>query len=141
MHNIFLYYKDGSYIPSNELIQEMAIMKLIRAIIRPESTQRVIDALEHIDIYGMTRMNVTGRGREMGISFGEMRYTEIPKEMLMIEVPDQNVAKAVSTIMNSARTASTTSVGPGTPGDGKIFVSDIVASYIIRTGQNTRNHE
>ena len=45
-------------------------MKLIRAIIRPETTQRVIEALEYIDIYGMTRMNVTGRGREMGISLG-----------------------------------------------------------------------
>ncbi len=116
-------------------------MKLIRAIIRPETTQRVIEALEHIDIYGMTRMNVTGRGREMGISFGEMRYTEIPKEMLMIEVRDQNVSKAVSTIMNSARTAPTTSRGMGTPGDGKIFVSDVAASYTIRTGQNTRDPE
>jgi len=110
-------------------------MKLIRAIIRPEATQRVIDALEHIDIYAMTRMNVTGRGREMGISVGEMRYTEIPKEMLMIEIPDQKVAKTISAIMNSARTAATTSGSPGTLGDGKIFVSDVVASYIIRTGQ------
>lgn len=110
-------------------------MKLIRAIIRPETTQRVIAALEHVDIYGMTRMNVTGRGREMGISVGEMRYTEIPKEMLMIEVPDQNVAKTVSTIMNSARTTSTKSMSSGSPGDGKIFVSDVVASFTIRTGQ------
>lgn len=119
----------------------MAVMKLIRAIIRPETTQRVIEALEYIDIYGMTRMNVTGRGKEMGISLGEMRYTEIPKEMLMIEVPDKNVSKAVSTIMKSARTAPTTSAGPGTPGDGKIFVSDVVASYTIRTGQNMGDPE
>lgn len=116
-------------------------MKLIRAIIRPETTQRVIDALEQNDIYGMTRMNVTGRGREMGISVGGVRYTEIPKEMLMIEVQDQNVAKTISTIMNSARTASTTPMGPGTPGDGKIFVSDVMASYTIRTGHEQEGHQ
>lgn len=113
----------------------LVVMKLIRAIIRPEASQRVIDALERIDVYAMTRMNVTGRGREMGITVGEMRYTEIPKEMLMIEVGDQIVAKVVSAIMNSARTAATTAGKPGPLGDGKIFVSDVVASYTIRTGR------
>ena len=34
-------------------------MKIIRAIIRPESTQRVIEALEKNSIYAMTRMNRT----------------------------------------------------------------------------------
>jgi len=61
-------------------------MKLIRAIVRPETAQRVIDALEKNETYGMTRMNVTGRGKEMGLTLGKVRYTEIPKEMLMIEV-------------------------------------------------------
>jgi len=116
-------------------------MKLIRAIIRPETAQRVIDALEENETYGMTRMNVTGRGREMGLSLGKVRYTEIPKEMLMIAVPDRAVAKTVTTITNSARTPSTTSGSAGAIGDGKIFVSDIVASYTIRTGQEDRDNE
>ena len=55
-------------------------MKLIRAIIRTESTQRVIEALEKNSIYAMTRINVTGRGKEMGITHGSIRYTEMPRK-------------------------------------------------------------
>jgi len=44
-------------------------MKMIRAIIRPESVQRVIKALENIGIDATMRMNVTGRGKEMGITW------------------------------------------------------------------------
>jgi len=48
-------------------------LKLIRAIIRNESTQWMIEALEKNSIFAMTRMNVTGRGKEMGITHGSIR--------------------------------------------------------------------
>jgi nitrogen regulatory protein PII 1 len=110
-------------------------VKLIRAIIRPESTQRVIEALERNNIYAMTRMNITGRGKEMGITQGSVRYTEIPKEMLMIVLPDNEATYAVKVIEIAAKT------GPkkeGNTGDGKIFVSDIVESRTIRTGETVK---
>ena len=110
-------------------------MKLIRAIIRPESTQRVIEALEKNDIYAMTRMNVTGRGREMGLSRGSIRYTEIPKEMLMIALPDDAVTKIVRVIETAVRTGTKDYSATGNPGDGKIFVTGIEESYTIRTGE------
>jgi nitrogen regulatory protein PII 1 len=110
-------------------------MKLIRAIIRPESTQRVIEALEKNSIYAMTRMNVTGRGREMGITQGSVRYTEIPKEMLMIILPDDAVTKAVRVIETAARTGTKYYPGAGNLGDGKIFVTDVEESHTIRTGE------
>jgi nitrogen regulatory protein PII 1 len=110
-------------------------MKLIRAIIRPESTQRVIEALEKNSIYAMTRMNVTGRGREMGIIRGSVRYTEIPKEMLMIVLPDDMVTKAVRVIETAARTGTKDYPAAGNPGDGKIFVTDVEESHTIRTGE------
>ena len=69
--------------------------KLILAIIRPESTQWVIEALEKNSIYDMIRMNVTGRGNDMGITQGSVRYTEITKEILLIVLPDEAVTKAI----------------------------------------------
>jgi nitrogen regulatory protein PII 1 len=110
-------------------------MKLIRAVIRPESTQRVIEALEKNSIYAMTRMNVTGRGREMGITRGSVRYTEIPKEMLMIVLPDDVVTRAVRAIETAARTGTKDYPAAGNPGDGKIFVTDVEESHTIRTGE------
>jgi nitrogen regulatory protein PII 1 len=110
-------------------------MKLIRAIIRPETTMRVIEALERNGIYAMTRMNVTGRGKEMGITQGAVRYTEIPKEMLMIVLPDDVVSKAVMVIETAARTGTKNYPAAGNIGDGKIFVTDVEESHIIRTGE------
>ncbi len=110
-------------------------MKLIRAIIRPEITLRVIEVLEKNGISAMTRMNVTGRGKEMGITQGTVRYSEIPKEMIMIVLPDDAVSKAVTVIETAARTGTTKSPAEGNIGDGKIFVTDVEESYIIRTGK------
>lgn len=110
-------------------------MKLIRAIVRPESTQRVINALERNSIYAMTRMNITGRGKEMGITQGSVRYTEIPKEMLMIVLPDNEVTHAVKVIELAAKTGTKNNPLAGNTGDGKIFVSDIEESHTIRTGE------
>jgi nitrogen regulatory protein PII 1 len=112
-------------------------MKLIRAIIRPEITLRVIEALEKNGISAMTRMNVTGRGKEMGITLGAVRYSEIPKEMIMIVLPDDAVSKAVTVIETAARTGTTKFPADGNIGDGKIFVTDVEESYIIRTGKKT----
>ena len=113
-------------------------MKLIRAIIRPESTLRVIEALEKNGIYAMTRINVTGRGKEMGITQGSVRYTEIPKEMLMIMLPDDAVTKAIKVIETAARTGTKDNPAQGNVGDGKIFVSDVEESYTIRTGEKIK---
>ncbi len=109
-------------------------MKLIRAIIRPESTQRVIEALEENGICAMTRINVTGRGKNMGITQGTARSSEMPKEMLMIVLPDNAVSKAVIVIEIAARTGKT-KFATGNIGDGRIFVTDVDESYSIRTGE------
>ena len=67
----------------------------------------------------MTRMHVTGHGREMGIVSGSTRYTEIPKEMLLIVVADNDVARAVTVIRNTARTGTKENPDAGAIGDGK----------------------
>ena len=84
---------------------------MIWAVIRPESAQRVIKALDTAGIGGMTRLHVTGHGKEMGITLGAVHYTEIPKEMLMIVVSDNEVAKTVTIILKEAKTGSKNTPG------------------------------
>lgn len=106
---------------------------MIWAMIRPESALRVIKALDTAGIGGITRLHVTGHGKEMGITLGGVHYTEIPKEMLMIVVPDNDVAKIVMIIRAEAKTAPQNIPGEGTIGDGKIFITYVEDTFAIRT--------
>ena len=103
-------------------------MKMIRAIIRPNKEEKVVEQLEKDGFYSMTKMNVFGRGKQKGIRVGTVCYDELPKVMLMLVVNDEEVTKAVNVIQNSART--------GNIGDGKIFVSDVSEAYTVRTGES-----
>ena len=113
-------------------------MKMIWAIYRPEYSQKVIDALEKTGISAMTRLNVTGHGTEMGITAGMVNYSEIPKEMLMLVLPDIDVARAVRIISTMAKTWQKENPGLGAIGDGKIFVTYVEDAYTIRTAENRR---
>ncbi len=100
-------------------------MKMIRAIIRPNREEKVVEHLEKEGFYSLTKMNVFGRGKQKGIRVGTVCYDELPKVMLMLVVEDDEVSKAINTIQNSART--------GNIGDGKIFVTDVSQVYTVRT--------
>jgi nitrogen regulatory protein PII 1 len=102
-------------------------MKMIRAIIRPNKEQKVVQALEAEGFVAMTKMNVIGRGRQKGIRVGTVCYDEIPKVMLMLVVENARAPRAIDLIQNSART--------GNIGDGKIFVTDVLEAYTVRTGE------
>ncbi|MGA9098979.1 MAG: P-II family nitrogen regulator [Methanotrichaceae archaeon] len=101
-------------------------MKMIRAIIRPETTDKVADALEAGGFVALTRMDVFGRGKQKGIKVGNVVYDNLPKTMLLMVVEDVKVETAVKIIEESART--------GNIGDGKIFVTSVDEAYTIRTG-------
>ncbi|MHA6689453.1 P-II family nitrogen regulator [Devosia sp. A449] len=106
-------------------------MKLVIAIIKPSRLEEVRQALNTLDVHGMTVTEVKGYGRQKGHS-EIYRGTEyavhfVPKLKLEIAV-DDDLADAVSTaISDSART--------GRIGDGKIFVLDLLAVTRIRTGE------
>jgi nitrogen regulatory protein PII 1 len=110
-------------------------MKMIWAIIRPEYSQKVIDALEKIGISAMTRLHATGHGAEMGITAGLVNYSEIPKEMLMLVLSDIDAAHAVKIISTTAKTWQKENSGHGAVGDGKIFVTYVEDAYTIRTAE------
>lgn len=102
-------------------------MKMIRAVIRPEAVDKVVDSLEGGGFTALTRIEVFGRGKQKGIKVGNVVYDNLPKTMLMMVVDDDMLESAVKIIEGAART--------GNIGDGKIFVSSVEEAYTIRTGQ------
>lgn len=105
-------------------------MKMIKAIIRPEKEADVLRQLESEGIYGMTKLDVLGRGKQRGIQVGNTLYEELSKLMLMIVVSDEECDKAVNAISKAAFT--------GNYGDGKIFISPMEEVYTIRTGESQK---
>ena len=101
-------------------------MLSITAIIRPEKIMDVQDALYAKGYCAMTKLNVSGRGKERGIKVGDVLYQEMTKVMIYMVVEDDEKDEVVSTIMQAAMTGE-----KGNPGDGKIFISPVYESYTI----------
>lgn len=104
-------------------------MILIQAIIRPEKTIEVTEALSEVSIQALTKVHVIGRGKQSGLKVGDINYKDLPKEMIQIVVEDDQKDVAVTAIMNAAR------VGDGNHGDGRVFVIPVAETYTIRTGE------
>jgi len=105
-------------------------MLLVRAIIRPEKVGIVLSELLAAGFPAVTKMDVYGRGKQKGITVGEIHYDEIPKEMLLIVVNDEDKDDVVKTIMRNARTGAN-----GTYGDGRIFINPVEEAYTISTAK------
>jgi nitrogen regulatory protein PII 1 len=102
-------------------------MKLVKAIVRPEKVDDVVDALKNAGYPSFTKIDVVGRGKQGGITVGDVIYDELPKTLLLIAVNDDEVSEVVEIIKTSAYT--------GNFGDGKIFIQPIEEAYTIRTGE------
>jgi len=104
-------------------------MVMIRAIIRPDKTDAVMARLMAEGFPSVTRMNVSGRGKQRGIKIGDVTYDEVQKELLMMVVKDADREFVIKTIIDEARTGS-----KGAFGDGKIFVSPVDEMYTVSSG-------
>jgi nitrogen regulatory protein PII len=106
-------------------------MKKIEAIIKPFKLDDVKEALQHINIQGMTITEVKGFGRQKGHTEiyrgAEYIIDFIPKVKLELIVDDSQVPQVLKTIQESVRT--------GKIGDGKIFVLLVEEVIRIRTGE------
>lgn len=78
----------------------------------------------------VTKMDVFGRGRQKGVKVGDVYYDEIPKEMLLFVIQDEDKDDVVKVIMRTARTGE-----KGNFGDGRIFISPVEDAYTISTGK------
>lgn len=101
-------------------------MKMIRAIVRPDKTESIAEALAEKGMPSLTKMHVFGRGRTKGIRIGDVVYDEFPKTMLLMVVEDEQLDKAIGIILEKAKT--------GTMGDGKVFVTEVEAAYTVSKG-------
>jgi len=106
-------------------------MKKIEAIVKHFKLEDVKEALREIGIEGMTVSEVKGFGRQKGHTeiYRGSEYTVdfLPKIKLEIVAADEQVERAVETIVSSAKT--------GKIGDGKVFVSNIEEAVRIRTDE------
>ncbi|MEJ6952357.1 P-II family nitrogen regulator [Natronospora cellulosivora (SeqCode)] len=122
-------------------------MKEVIAIIRMEMINKTKKALSLEGFDSMNCRKVNGRGKKKVdyelvsqlLSGEEIKspplaqslsegHRLVPKRMLSIVVNDDQLEKVVKTIININK--------KGNPGDGKIFVTDIVDTIRVRTGES-----
>jgi nitrogen regulatory protein P-II 1 len=105
-------------------------MKKIEAIIREEKLDAVREALKEASYFGITVTEVSGHGRQGGITLqwrvGDYKVELLPKIKIEVVVLDEDVPSIMQTIASAART--------GNIGDGKIFVLPVEDAMRIRTG-------
>jgi nitrogen regulatory protein P-II 1 len=104
-------------------------MKKIEAIIRKSKFGEVRQALHEADIDFLSWWEVKGQGNAtQGLIFRGIAYDVNTNDRLCLSfvVRDENVDKSLHAILTAAYT--------GESGDGRIFVSDIIQSIRIRTG-------
>jgi nitrogen regulatory protein PII len=106
-------------------------MKLITAVVKPFRLDDVRNALAEVGVQGMTVTEVKGFGRQRGHTElyrgAEYVVDFLPKVKVEVAVTDELLDRAIEAIIDSAKT--------GKVGDGKIFVTDLVQVYRIRTGE------
>lgn len=105
-------------------------MKKIEAIIRKTKFEDVKEALLQSDINWFEYHDVHGIGqsRQERIYRGVMYSTDVIERVaITIVCRDQFLEPTVKVILDVAHT--------GEVGDGRIFVSDVMETYSIRTGE------
>jgi nitrogen regulatory protein PII 2 len=123
-------------------------MKEVMAFIRPNRVNAIKKALGEAGFPAFLCRRCMGRGKkqidpsllkfvmdtgEIPVSNVGESFTEgarlIAKRYFMLVVEDDQVDKAVKTIIEVNQT--------GSPGDGKIFILPVMETYKVRTGEST----
>lgn len=123
-------------------------MKEIMAVIRMNRIGQTKQALVEAGFPGFTALKVAGRGRQAldGEAVDALNHHPedasailpllgrvprlIPKRLITLIVPDEQVERVVKTIASVNQTRN--------PGDGKIFVLPVLDTVRVRTGETGR---
>lgn len=105
------------------------MMLMIKSVVRPEKADAVLQGLLEAGYPAVTKVPVYGRGKQRGLKVGEVSYDELPKEMLITVVPENDKDFVVKTVLSRAKT------GEGNYGDGKIFIMPVEEVYTISSGK------
>ena len=104
-------------------------MKKIDAFIRPEKLEDIRAGLGAMNLNGLSISQIMGFGKQKGwkefVRGTEVDYNFLPKIKMEIVVNDDQVEDVINKICKLAYT--------GEPGDGKIFVIDVIDAVRIRT--------
>lgn len=95
-------------------------MLLIKAIVRPEKSAAIINALGESGYHAVTKFDVSTYSPESG---------EIRQDMLYVACEDTDKVAVINVIMTLGKTNG------GENDDGRIFVSEIEEAYTISTGE------
>ena len=112
-------------------------MKKIEAIIRENKFQDVKNTLTKLGVKGMTTFEVRGRGNQMGVTGTDDASVDnendglVPKRKIEIVCIEEELNKIVNSIASNAST--------GEPGDGKIFITDVLDVVRIRNVEKGQN--
>jgi len=106
-------------------------MKEIKAIIQPFMLEKVLDALaDYEPLPGITVSHVQGWGKTRAANVSQATvggHAVAQKCKVEIVVTDALAPRVADLIATAART--------GSPGDGKVFLADVVDVVKIRTGE------
>ena len=106
-------------------------MKLVVAIIKSHRVEAVTEALDQLDVSGITLTDVRGHGRQRGHTEvyrgSEYKVDFLPKVRLDVLVKDTEAEKVANVIVAEART--------GQIGDGKLWIQPVEQAVRIRTGE------
>ena len=107
-------------------------MKLIKSIVRPNKVDDVKDALEKLNISGMTVTEVRGHGKQKG------PYGHLPRQGIQRQPAAEDGGRGGRRRLGSSTTRSRRSsqaARTGEIGDGRVFVLPVEQTYRIRTGE------
>lgn len=110
-------------------------MKKIEAIVKVQKLDDVLEALEEIQVSGLTICEVKGIGHDTGVK-EIYRGAEIDVKLLsrakieIVESDETKIKQIIDVILQSAKTNSS--------GDGRIFVYDIEDGYRIHNGEKLK---
>jgi nitrogen regulatory protein PII len=107
------------------------VLSLITAVVKPHKLNEVKEALNEAGVQGLTISEVKGFGRQGGHTEtyrgAEYSIDFVPKVKVEVLVPDADVEKIAEVVARAAHT--------GKIGDGKIWVTAVLHSVRIRTGE------
>lgn len=107
-------------------------MKLVTAVIKPFTLSDIREALEALDVGGLTVTEVQGYGQQRGHSEvyrgAEYATDFVPKVKLEVLVTDAQVDDVIDAVVRSAYT--------GKMGDGKVWVTPVERVIRVRTGDH-----
>lgn len=111
-------------------------MKEIKAFVKPNRIQRIIEALTDNGFKSMTLSQAEGtgafkaKGARPSLDF---HITDSPVVKLELVCQNEEAQSAIAIILKNGRTEE--------PGDGIIYIADIVDAFQIKTGDSLKRFD